>query len=68
MTKEELGKKIETLRKECKVSTYQLQKKGIHSHLPASIEKGRKSYTIDSLLEYLAAIDPDIQIKFEKKT
>jgi len=31
--KKELGKQIETLRKECGVSTYELEKKGIHPSL-----------------------------------
>ncbi len=67
MTKEELGKKIEALRKECGVSTYELEKKGIHPSLPATIEKGQKGYTIDSLLNYLNAIDEDIFLSVGKK-
>jgi hypothetical protein len=67
MTKEELGKKIETLRKECGVSTYELEKKGIHPSLPSTIEKGKKGYTIDSLLNYLNAIDEDIFLSVGKK-
>jgi hypothetical protein len=67
MTKEELGKKIETLRKECGVSTYELEQKGIHPSLPATIEKGKKGYTIDSLIKYLNAIDEDIFLSVGKK-
>ena len=67
MTKEELGKQIETLRKECGVSTYKLEQKGIHPSLPATIEKGRKSYTIDSLIKYLSAIGGDIFLSVGKK-
>lgn len=67
MTKEEIGKKIETLRKECGVSTYELEQKGIHSSLPATIEKGKKGYSMDSLIKYLNAIDEDIFLRFCKK-
>lgn len=67
MTKQELGKQIETLRKECGVSTYQLEKKGIHPSLPSTIEKGQKGYSIDSLIKYLNAIDEDIFLRVVKK-
>lgn len=67
MTKEELGKQIEALRKECGVSTYQLEKKGIHPSLPATIEKGLKGYTMDSLIKYLKAIDEDIFLSVGKE-
>ena len=60
MTKEEIGKQIETLRKECGVSTYELEQKGIHPSLPSTIEKGLKGYSMDSLIKYLNAIDEDI--------
>lgn len=66
MTKEEIGKQIETLRKECGVSTYELEQKGIHPSLPTTIEKGQKGYSIDSLTKYLKAIDDRIRIKIEK--
>ena len=66
MTKEELGKKIEALRKECGVSTYELEQKGIHPSLPSTIEKGKKGYTIDSLIKYLNAIDEDIFLSVGK--
>lgn len=65
--KKELGKQIEALRKECGVSTYDLEKKGIHSSLPATVEKGQKGYTIDSLIKYLNAIDEDIFLIVGKK-
>ena len=55
--KEDLGKQIETLRKELGVSTYDLEKKGIHSSLPSTIEKGQKGYSIDSLIKYITAIN-----------
>ena len=55
--KQEIGKQIETLRKELGVSTYDLEKKGIHPSLPSTIEKGVKGYSIDSLIKYLNAIN-----------
>jgi len=67
MNKEEIGNKIETLRKECGVSTYELEQKGIHPSLPATIEKGQKGYSMDSLIKYLNAIDEDIFLSVEKK-
>lgn len=67
MTKTKLGKKIEALRKECGVSTYELEQKGIHPSLPSTIEKGQKGYSIDSLLKYLNAIDEDIFLSVDKK-
>lgn len=66
--KEQLGKQIEALRKECGVSTYDLEKKGIHPSLPSTIEKGKKGYTIDSLFKYLNAIDEDICLVVVKKS
>ena len=67
MTKKELGKQIEALRKECGVSTYELEQKGIHPSLPATIEKGQKGYSMDSLIKYLDTIDQDIFLSVEKK-
>jgi DnaJ-class molecular chaperone len=67
MTKEEIGKQIEALRKECGVSTYELEQKGIHPSLPATIEKGQKGYSMDSLIKYLNAIDEDIFLSVGKK-
>jgi hypothetical protein len=67
MTKEEIGKQIETLRKECGVSTYELEKKGIHPSLPSTIEKGQKGYSMDSLIKYMKAIDEDIFLIVGKK-
>ena len=67
MTKQELGKQIETLRKECGVSTYKLEQKGIHPSLPSTIEKGQKGYSIDSLIKYLNAIDEDIFLSVNKR-
>lgn len=55
--KKEIGKQIEILRKELGVSTYALEKRGIHPSLPSTIEKGRKGYSIDSLIKYLNAIN-----------
>lgn len=60
MNKEELGKQIEALRKQCGVSTYELEQKGIHPALSGTIEKGKKGYSIDSLIKYLKAIDQAI--------
>ena len=67
MTKEQLGKQIKALRKECGVSTYDLEKMGIHPSLPSTIEKGKKGYTMDSLFKYLDAIDEDISLIVVKK-
>ena len=67
MKKKEIGKQIETLRKICGVSTYQLEQKGIHPSLPSTIEKGLKGYSIDSLIKYLNAIDEDIFLYVGKK-
>ena len=66
MNKKELGKQVEAIRKECGVSTYKLEKKGIHPSLPGTIEKGEKGYSIDSLIKYLNAIDVDIFLSVEK--
>ena len=66
MTKEKLGKQVETLRKECGVSTYELEQKGIHPSLPKTIEKGEKGYSIDTLIKYLKAIDDKMSIKIER--
>lgn len=66
MTKKELGNQIEKLRKKCGVSTYELEKKGVHPSLPKTIEKGEKGYSIDSLIKYLKAIDDKISIKIER--
>jgi len=57
MSKVELGKQIEALRKELGVSTYDLEQKGMHPSLPSTIEKGQKGYSIDSLIKYLNAIN-----------
>lgn len=65
--KERLGKQIENLRKECGVSTYELEQKGIHPSLPVTIEKGQKGYSMDSLIKYLNAIDEDIFLSVGKK-
>ena len=65
--KQELGKKIEALRKECGVSTYELEQKGIHPSLPSTIEKGQKGYSIDSLFKYLKAIGEDVFLSVGKK-
>ena len=67
MTKKEIGKQIETLRKECGVSTYELEQKGIHPALPATIEKRQQGYSMDSLIKYLKAIDEDIFLSVGKK-
>lgn len=55
--KEEIGNQVETLRKNLGVSTYELEKKGIHPSLPGTIEKGKKGYSIESLIKYLSAIN-----------
>jgi hypothetical protein len=58
--KTELGKQIESLRKARGVSTYELEKKGIHPAIPGTIEKGIKGYSIDTLVKYLNAIDENL--------
>ena len=63
MTKEQLGNKIQTLRKERGVSTYKLRNEGIHSNTPNSIEKGATNYTIDVLIEYLDACGLELDVK-----
>ena len=68
MTKGEIGKQIEALRKECGVSTYELEQKGIHPSLPTTIEKGQKGYSMDSLIKYLKAIDEDIFLSVWKQS
>ena len=67
MGKKKLGKQIEALRNECGDSTYELEQKGIHPSLPATIEKGQKGYSIDSLIKYLNAIDEEIFLSIGKK-
>ena len=62
-----IGKQIETLRKELGVSTYDLEQKGIHSSLPSAIEKGKRGYSIDSLIKDLSAIDETLILRVEKK-
>jgi len=66
--KEELGKKIKALRKELGVSTYELEKRGIHPSLPTTIERGEKGYTIDTLIKYLNAIDDRIVFSVDLTT
>ena len=65
--KQELGKQVETLRKELGVSTYDLEQKGIHPSLPRTIEKGQKGYSIDSLIKYLNAINQTYSERGEKR-
>lgn len=61
--KKSLGKQIETLRKDRGVSTYELERKGIHPNLPKTIEGGEKGYSIDSLVKYLNAIDETLELR-----
>lgn len=63
--KQELGKKIEALRKECGVSTYELQQKGIHPSLTSTIEKARKGYEIDTLIKYLETIGLELDVRIK---
>lgn len=67
MSKVELGKQIEALRKELGVSTYDLEQKGIHPSLPSTIEKGQKGYSIDSLIKYLNAINETYSERGKKR-
>jgi len=52
MTKEEIGKQIEALRKECGVSTYELEQKGIHPSLPATNIYRIQTYVAVRKLEF----------------
>ena len=57
MNKIELGAEIRRLRKEAGISTYKLEKMGLHPTIPSKIETGIKgSYTIDTLIDYLDKI------------
>lgn len=65
--KKDLGKQVETLRKNRGVSTYELEQKGIHPSLPKTIEGGEKGYSIDSLAKYLTAIGEDVFLSVGEK-
>lgn len=65
MNKQELGKKIETLRKDLSVSTYSIQQKGLSPNLTTTIEKSRKGYEIDTLIAYLDAIGLELDVKIK---
>jgi hypothetical protein len=65
--KSEIGKQIETIRKELGVYTYDLEQKGIHPSLPSTIEKGQKGYSMDSLIKYLNAINETYSERGEKR-
>lgn len=67
--KTQLGIQIKALRIERGVTTTQLAKKGIHPNLPATIEKARKAYTIDSVVNYLEAIAPgEFELRVVERT
>lgn len=51
-----LGKKIETLRKERGISTYKLIKNGVKTRHIYAIENGKHNYTIDTLFDYIQNI------------
>jgi hypothetical protein len=55
--KQDLGIQIKTLRQQFGVSTYDLEQRGIHPNLPATIEKGKKGYSMDSLVKYIHLIN-----------
>ena len=59
--KRQLGQQIRAIRKSCGISTYALEKKGIHPALSRTIENGR-GYTMDSLIKYLGAINEGIKL------
>lgn len=65
MTKQELGKKIETLRKDLGVSISSIRNKGVHPNTPLTIEKSRKGYEIDTLIAYLDAIGLELDVKIK---
>lgn len=66
--KEKLGENIRVLRKAQGISTYKLEKAGLHPTIPNSIELGQKGYTIDTLLAYLDAnnLELIVQLKLKK--
>lgn len=64
--KQRIGSEIKALRQEQGISTYALQKQGIHTTLTSKIEKGVKGYTIDNLLKYLEA--NNLKLIVQKKT
>jgi hypothetical protein len=55
--RKELGEQVKAYRQSKGVSTYRLEKMGSASGLPATIEGGKRGYTIDTLFEYLEKID-----------
>jgi transcriptional regulator with XRE-family HTH domain len=55
--RKELGEQVKAYRQAKGVSTYRLEKMGSASGLPATIEGGKRGYTIDTLFEYLQRID-----------
>lgn len=65
--KKQLGKQIKALREKRGVSTYALEKRGIHPRIPKTIESGM-GYSMDSLEKYLEAISPgEFQLRVEEK-
>lgn len=61
--KKTLGQKIKDLRKELGISTYKIEKAGIHSSVPALIENGEKGYSIDTLIKYCEVIGIEIDVR-----
>ena len=51
--KQKIGKKLNQLRKDKEISTYQMEKAGLRTEIRLSIENGSANYTIDSLLRYM---------------
>lgn len=54
--REKIGEALKKKRMEQGVSTYMLEKRGLHTSMPALVEGGKTGYTVDSLIKYLAAI------------
>jgi transcriptional regulator with XRE-family HTH domain len=59
--RQKVGKCLKSLRKEKRISTYQMTKEyGIRFEAIQAIEAGSSNYTIDSFLTYIDAIGFDI--------
>ena len=62
---ERIGVKVRNVRKQLDISTYQLEKHGIHASMPSKIEKGAIGYSMKSLINYLCALEDLGGVKIE---
>lgn len=63
MTKQEIGKSIDSQRKTKGISKYSIvQKTGLTFTQLTAIEQAKNNYTIDSLLKYAQAVGLKIQL------